>query len=103
MLPCVWDDADGQDGIPLVLMEAMALGIPVISSNISGIPELVEDKQTGLLTEPGNAQQLSARMLELISSRQLRSQLAGKARLKVEQEFDIVKNTDLLLKVFNGS
>lgn len=100
VLPCVWDDVDGQDGLPLALIEAMALGIPVISSNISAIPELVEDGRTGLLVEPKNVRELSAKISELIKNRRLQEQLSLQGRSKIEREFNISKSADLLLSLF---
>jgi glycosyltransferase involved in cell wall biosynthesis len=84
-------------------MEAMASGIPVISSNISGIPELVIDKETGLLVAPKDAKELANKILELLKNNILREQLAKKGRLKIEQEFDIEKNTNLLIDLFKDS
>lgn len=100
VLPSVWDDKDGQDGIPLVLMEAMAQGVPVISSNISGIPELIEDFKSGLLVEPKDTAGLAKKLLLVLSDKDLQSRLALQARKKVAQEFNIAKSADLLFKLF---
>ena len=59
-LASIWDDKEGQDGIPVVLMEAMACGIPVIASKISGIPELIEDNKTGLLRSEEHTSELQS-------------------------------------------
>lgn len=99
--PSVWDDRDGQDGIPLVLMEAMALGTPVIASTLSGIPELVDDEKNGMLVEPGNADQLAAKILRLVSDRILSFDLATAGRKKIEAEFDVEKTVLALTKIFS--
>lgn len=102
ILPSVWDKQDGQDGIPVVLMEAMASGIPVVSSSISGIPELIEDGKTGLLAEPGNIDQLSQKILQLLSDKEMQSRLSQAGRRKVEEEFNIEKSVEKLIRVFSS-
>ncbi len=59
-LPCVWAKDNDVDGLPQLLMEAMACGRPVISTRLVGIPDLVIDHQTGLLVEPENIEELAA-------------------------------------------
>jgi len=81
---------DGQmDGIPVVLMEAMALGAPVVSTRISGIPEIVEDGVTGLLAEPGSPESLAAAIERILGDANLAARLADAARLRIEEGFDI--------------
>ena len=96
----MWDDADGQDGIPLVLMEALAVGTPAVASRISGIPELVIDGQTGLLAEPGDVDVLADKIRHLLSDKDLRARLATRGRERIEREFDIAKNARQLAKLF---
>lgn len=92
---------DGRrEGIPVVLMEAMACGLPVVSSRISGIPELVEDTLNGLLTEPGSAAAI-ADAIECLDTRPEYRQLLGQAgRLKVEREFDQTHSASTLANLF---
>lgn len=83
-------EPDGfMEGIPVALMEAMAVGVPVVASRLSGVPELVRDRETGLLAEPGDPHSL-ARALELTLSEPA---AAGRrviaARRLVEREFDV--------------
>lgn len=88
-LACVKGKDGQQDGIPIVLMEAMALGLPVVSTRLSGIPELVKDGQTGLLARPGDAGHLAAAMERLLQDDELAASLRRDARTWVEIEFDL--------------
>ena len=99
-LPCIWDNIEGQDGIPLVLMEAMALGTPVIASAISGIPELIENEKTGLLVKPGDDKELAEKITRLINDKSLQERITQEARIKIENEFNIAQTTDSLFHSF---
>jgi glycosyltransferase involved in cell wall biosynthesis len=86
--PSITAESGDQEGIPVSLMEAMAGGIPVISTRHSGIPELVIDGQTGHLTEEGDADGLAMAIERLTRDRLAAERLAQGARARVEQEFD---------------
>jgi glycosyltransferase involved in cell wall biosynthesis len=90
------------DGIPVSLMEAMAIGVPVVSCAVSGIPELVEDGKTGLLVPPNDPHALAAAIERLLGDGALASRLAHAAREKVEREFNIARNVDRLVEVFRA-
>jgi len=101
VLPCVpAQDRDRQDGLPAVLVEAMACGIPVISTSISGIPELVINNATGILVTPKDTKSLTEAIKALYQDEALRFRLAQSARKKVEEECNIQKNVDRLMQVF---
>jgi glycosyltransferase involved in cell wall biosynthesis len=90
---------DGQmDGIPVVLMEAMALGVPAVATRISGIPEIIEDGRTGLLAEPGSPDSLAAAVERLLSDPGLAARLAAAGRKRVEEAFDISRCAAQLLE-----
>ena len=72
VLACKQDSRGDMDGIPVVLMEAMSQSVPVISTQISGIPELIIDKETGLLARPGDYHDLALKIDKLLSSPELR-------------------------------
>ena len=79
---------DGQmEGIPVALMEAMAAGRPVVTSDLSGIPELVQDGVSGLLVQPGDAEGIAAALKRLIDDPGLGRALGERGREKVEREF----------------
>lgn len=90
------------DGIPVSLMEAMAIGVPVVSCAVSGIPELVGDGKTGLLVPPNDPAALAAAIERLLGDGALAARLAHAAREKVEREFDIVRTVDRLVEVFRA-
>ena len=92
LAPIVVADGD-RDGIPNVLVEAMASGVPVVSTRISGIPELIEDGINGLLVAPGDAAALAEAITRLLTDPRLASRLAAAGRLTVEMEFDLVANS----------
>ena len=88
-LPSVVTPRGDRDGIPVVLMEAMACGLPVVSTRVSGIPELVRDGVTGLLADPGDPEQLADCLQRLIERPAHGAHLASRARAAVERDFDI--------------
>lgn len=89
VLPSVVTPTGDRDGIPVALMEAMACGVPVVSTQVSGIPELVIDGQTGLLASPGNAAELADRIRQCLADPHAAQQRASAARRLVEAEFDV--------------
>lgn len=97
VLPCV-PAADGdQDGIPVALMEAMALGVPVISTTISGIPELIKHGVSGWLTPPRDAAALADALIQLLANPERANAMAKAARATIEREFDVNRNAARLL------
>ena len=91
------------EGLPIVLMEAMALGTSVIASRVAGIPELVEDGKSGLLFTPSNWDELAACISRLLGNDGLRRTLAENAKAAVATEFEITKSTNQLRSLFSGS
>jgi glycosyltransferase involved in cell wall biosynthesis len=89
-----------REGIPVALMEAMACGVPVISSNMSGIPELVESGVSGLLLEPRDSEAIAAAMRRLNQSQELAHSLGRAARQKILDEFDLRNNASRLNELF---
>ena len=102
VLPSVVTATGRRDGVPVALMEAMALARPVVASAVSGIPELVEHERTGLLVAPGNAAALVAALARLLADAGLRRQLGAAGRIRVEQEFDLDRCADRLFELLIG-
>lgn len=96
-LACKQDRNGDMDGIPVVLMEAMSQGIPVVSTRLSGIPELVIDGKTGLLAAPGDVSDLRAKLSQMLGAVELRNVLARAAAEHVREEFGQAVNIDRLL------
>jgi colanic acid/amylovoran biosynthesis glycosyltransferase len=93
--------ADGRrEGIPVALMEAMAAGVPVVASRLSGIPELVVDGETGLLAPPGDVEALVATIRRLHGDPALRRALGTAGRGAVERDFDLNRNAAILARRF---
>lgn len=91
-----------RDGIPNVLLEAMVMGIPVVSTRVSGIPELVRNDETGLLVEPDDPEALAKAIARLITDPILAERLARAGRELVLQEFNIYKSAQRLQRLFAG-
>jgi glycosyltransferase involved in cell wall biosynthesis len=100
VLACKRDKNGDMDGIPVVLMEAMSQSVPVISTRISGIPELVIHDRTGLLANPDDSRDLAIQIDRLMESPELRERLAGEAAEHVKREFGKEVNLRRLLKYF---
>lgn len=99
-LPSVVARNGDRDGIPNALMEAMATGVPVVSTDVSGIPELVEHEVTGLVAPPKDAQALALAIERLLNDQPLRTRLAQRARQRVEQNHDVRVNTRRKAELF---
>ena len=76
------------EGVPVVLMEAMAMRVPVITTTITGIPELIEDGRSGMLVPPGRPDRLADALRRLLADESLRRELGSSGREKVMEEFD---------------
>ncbi|PCH91669.1 MAG: hypothetical protein COB85_08845 [Bacteroidetes bacterium] len=102
ILPSTVAEDGDMDGLPNVLMEALATGVPVISTTISAIPELVEHEQTGLLVPEKNVEAIVDTFLKLMANYELFSSIAINGRKKMVEEFDIEKSTEKLKNIFHS-
>ncbi|MDZ7622278.1 MAG: glycosyltransferase [Candidatus Competibacteraceae bacterium] len=98
--PCVIGADGDRDGLPTVLLEAMALGVPCVSTDVTGIPELVRDGDTGLCVPQRDPQALADALQRLLDDADLRLDLATRARRSIEQDFDIRRNAARLREWF---
>lgn len=92
-----------REGIPVVLMEAMASGLPVVASDLSGIPELVEDGRTGFLVPPREPGALADALERLAGDAELRGRLGRAGREKVLREFDLRENARRLVRLLRSA
>ncbi len=96
-LPCVWASDNDVDGLPQMLMEAMACGLPAVSTNLVGIPDLVQHEVTGLLAEPNDIAGLADCLQRLIEDPDLSRRLAAAGRRRVQEVFDLSTALDPLI------
>ena len=100
VLPCRKDNNGDMDGIPVVLMEAMLSGVPVASTRISGIPELIEDGITGCLADPDNPFELAGAIDRIADDSKFRKVITNNAAEKVRLDFNLTKNTMRLAQLY---
>jgi glycosyltransferase involved in cell wall biosynthesis len=103
VMPCRKDSTGNMDGIPTAFMEAMAIGRPVISCPIAGIPELVRDGETGMLVPSNDPHALASAIIQLWSDEALCIRLGQQARALVEKQHDIRTNVTLMLRYIEQS
>jgi glycosyltransferase involved in cell wall biosynthesis len=96
-LPCVWASDNDVDGLPQMLMEAMACGLPAVSTTLVGIPDLVIDGKTGLLVPPEDAVALADALQRLAGDPDLARRLAEAGRAHVISEFELATCLEPLL------
>lgn len=99
-LPCIVTESGDRDGLPTVLLEALAAGLPCISTDVAGVPEIIADGRTGLLIPPGQPADLARAMVRLLSEPDLRIQIAWQGRDKAASDFDLKRNVATLATLF---
>lgn len=90
------------EGMPLALLEAMASGKPVVSSNVGGIPEVVEEGVNGYLVAPGDASQLAQAILKFALNPELSSTMSNAGRRKVELEYNLKHQAERLVDLYES-
>ena len=100
LAPSVIASNGGEEGIPGVIMEAFAQGLPVVSTHHAGIPEVVKDGESGFLVPERDVHALADRLIRLIDRPELRSAMGRKGREFVEEHYDIEKLNDRLVRIY---
>jgi colanic acid/amylovoran biosynthesis glycosyltransferase len=100
VMPCIITANGNRDGIPTVILEAMAMGVPVVATSVAGIPEVVIDSQTGVLIEPDSAERLADAIVMLTENNELRHRLGQNGSVLVRERFNREYNVKLLVRLF---
>ena len=99
-LPCVVAADGDRDALPTVLLEAMALGTPVVSTRVPGVPEMVDDGTSGLLVAERDPAALARALSAVLSEPDRSARLADAARERVEERFSLTRNVGVLRGLF---
>ena len=103
LLPCVIAESGDRDGIPVALMEAMAMKTPPVSTTVSGIPELIDHEESGLLTEPQKPKATANALVSLLKNNSEWTAYAERAREKVVTDFNIETEAEKLEATFRAA
>jgi colanic acid/amylovoran biosynthesis glycosyltransferase len=103
VLPCVVSASGDRDALPTVLLEALAVGLPAISSELVGIPEIVDHGVSGLLVPPGDATALAEAIEQVMADAELRERLGRAGPIKAQAAFDLCRNVRALRRLLAGS
>jgi glycosyltransferase involved in cell wall biosynthesis len=95
--------ASFSEGVPVVLMEAMRRGLPVVATCIGGVPELVAHRTSGLLVPAGDSAALANALQEVLTNTPLARALGERAALAVRKEFDVERSAVRLVELFQPS
>ena len=102
-VPCRVGRDGNRDGLPTVIAEAMACGVPVVATRVTGIPEAVEDGKTGRVLEPGDPEALAAALAELLTNPPLRVSMGAAGRERAREFFDHRRNVARLARALAGA
>lgn len=92
VLPCVVTSSGDRDGLPTVLLEAMARGLPVVTTTVAGGPEIVGDGVTGLLCPPSDPHRLAAALGDLLTAPEMAAEMGAAGRARAESLFNLTRN-----------
>jgi glycosyltransferase involved in cell wall biosynthesis len=99
-LPYVAPPTEGHDGVPPALLEAMAVGLPVVATSVAGMSDVIDDGWTGRVVAPNDPAWLAGAVETLLDNQRLRVRMAQGAREKVERDFALSNNVSHLARLF---
>ena len=102
-LPCVVEKDGGMDVLPTVIMEAMAAGLPCVSTRVAGVPEMIINNQTGFLTDPGDAASFASALTSLLHSPESAARMGAAGRALAERLFDQRKTAAQLRRILQAT
>jgi glycosyltransferase involved in cell wall biosynthesis len=102
LMPYVKAKNGDSEGLPNIIKEAMATGLPVISTRHAGVPEIVKDGENGFLSDERDVEGLRKNLIRLIEDVSLRREFGRRGRELVEKEFDIIKQTEKLEEIYRN-
>ena len=91
-----------REGLPNVVLEALAMDVPLVATRIAGVPRIIDDGHNGLLVEPGSVEELAAALGRLKEDGELREQLRRQGRRAVEERYSFRARMDKIAAVFDG-
>jgi len=100
--PCIVARDGNRDGLPTVLLEAMALGTPCVSTDVTGIPEVLRHDDTGLMVPQHDPEALAEALSRFLTDPALRVRVASRARRLIQDEFDSRRNSHRLRALFTS-
>lgn len=101
-LPCIVGSDGNVDALPTALLEGMASSLPLVSTRLSGIPEIIDDGSNGLLVEPGDAGALADALAALLADPDRAAAMGAAGRRRAEELFDLRRNVAALAERFRG-
>lgn len=101
LAPSITSERGDEEGTPTVIYEAMSMQLPVISTNHAGIPEQVQDGETGLLVEEGEIDELTEKLEYLLLNESIRNEMGKRGRERVKSSFDIKLQVKKLMGLYN--
>lgn len=90
-----------REGLPNVVLEAMAIGVPVVATRVAGVPRVIEHGTNGILIEIGDGEQMASALIQILDDAELRSRLADAGRRTVEERFDFERRMGRIREIYD--